>query len=72
MQDVQINRDPFARSSTVRRLVPTDRGCSNCGSKRKSGKLFEYGSQRDSVSSIYTSYHKGLFCDKECHDSYHG
>jgi hypothetical protein len=67
-----VSRDPFARTTLVRRLVETSQSCSWCGQKRRgSGKLFEYGTERD---GIYTrpAWHKGLFCGKSCHNDYHG
>jgi hypothetical protein len=68
---VQINRDPFARASLVRRQ--TSRlisGCDWCGNWNGYGKLFEYGTEPDSLrNDIF--WHKGLFCSLQCHDTYH-
>lgn len=67
---VQINRDPFARHDIVRRVVQTHSSCTWCGSKQSGGGLFEYGTQPDDNGRV--NWHKGLFCSKSCHDSYHG
>jgi hypothetical protein len=65
-----ISRDPFARQELHRVLVETTKGCDWCGGKRRSGKkLFQYQTETDGGR---TNPHKGLFCDKDCHDSYHG
>jgi len=73
-----INRDPFARQELHRsREYVTSQACSECGGirKTKSGRyfLYCYGTERDGVSASYTARqnHKGLFCCKSCHDSYH-
>lgn len=44
----QINRDPFARSATVRRIRSA--GCCDwCGRDR--GKLYQYGTLRDTATA---------------------
>ena len=65
-----ISRDPFARQDTVRQSVTTTQSCSWCGQTRNGGKLFEYGTQPDSISGRI-NWHRGLFCSKGCHNSYH-
>ena len=71
---VQISRDPFARTTLVRRTVDCLVGCWWCGShnRRRPDTLFEYGTERDGISASYVGphWHKGLFCSKSCHDSY--
>lgn len=63
----QISRDPFARTTLLREVVPTPKSCDFCGSKRKSGKLFRYSVESDggSRNSI-----RGLFCSKSCMEAY--
>lgn len=66
---VSINRNPFARSETVRRIVYTVRDtCDWCGDNR-GGRLFEYGTAHDGGR---TEWHTGRFCSKYCHNAYHG
>ena len=73
-EPVQISRDPFARTTLVRRKVTTglNRTCDWCGQKRRKDVLFEYGTERDGISLSYVGphWHKGLFCSKGCHDAY--
>ncbi len=64
----RISRDPFARSELHRRTATTSTGCNWCGPTRKSGKLFRYETQTDGGK---THRHKGLFCSRSCHDTYH-
>lgn len=69
-----ISRYPFARQNLVRRLVTTgiNRTCDWCGQKRRKDRLFEYGTERDDrPGESNVGWHKGLFCSKGCHDSYH-
>lgn len=70
---VQISRDPFARTTLVRRVVATTSTCNWCGGQRIGQRigqrLFEYGTERDDRSR--PDWHKGLYCSKECHDVYH-
>ncbi len=72
----QNSRDPFARQSLVRETVSDSaRSCVWCGDWRyRGGKavvglLFRYGTQHDDRGGI--DWHKGEFCSKSCHDSYH-
>lgn len=72
----QVSRDPFARTELVRRQISIDhsidRSCSWCGAVRhgRGGHkyLSIYATQSDGGR---TSEHKGAFCCKSCHDSYH-
>jgi hypothetical protein len=71
-----INRDPFARQELHREVVkpepsqfsPSVPTCSWCGQTRKNGSLFAYSTESDGGRR---STHRGLFCCKSCHDSYH-
>lgn len=65
-----ISRDPFARTELHRTFVrPTgDETCDNCGGLNGRGGLFEYHTETDGGR---TYPHRGLFCSKSCHDSYH-
>jgi hypothetical protein len=72
-----ISRDPFART-TLNRIVVHANGatCAWCGGNRQHrGRalttLFRYVSTTDSIYGRAVT-HKGLFCSKSCHDSYHG
>lgn len=66
----QISRDPFARTTLVRDRVSTDKGCDFCGSRLKRPHLYRYGTEPDRVVPR-VNWHKGVFCSKSCHDSYH-
>jgi hypothetical protein len=69
---VQINRDPFARASLVRRQHSRPKyGCDWCGQWNGYGKLFEYGTEADGLYNRAV-WHKGWFCSLPCHDTYHG
>jgi predicted metalloprotease len=71
---VQIARDPFARTTLMRRKVVVHTGgCTWCGSRRQhKGKttllLFQYFTETDGGRE---HAHTGAFCCKSCHDSYH-
>jgi len=68
----QISRDPFARETLEREVTDNMSACDGCGQQRTSrGKvrgLFQYITASDSGRR---SAHRGLFCSKSCHDSYH-
>ena len=71
----QISRDPFARTTLMRRSVRSAvTNCDWCGEKRRDGVLYQYGTENDGISKNYVGphWHKGLFCSKQCHDDYHG
>lgn len=74
---ISVSHDPFARESLVRRIVHGGT-CDNCGGNRvKHGEitsaLFQYGTERDDrPGEKNVNWHKGKFCSKSCHDSYHG
>lgn len=63
-----LSRDPFARITYIRDLQETSDSCAWCGNKRKSGKMFYYGSMQDN-GHVY--FHSKPFCSKPCHDSYY-
>lgn len=76
-----ISHDAFARLSIVRRVVValsnTHRPCTcaECGQPRyRAAKLthslFQYGTALDDRTAI--DWHRGAFCSKSCHDTYHG
>lgn len=65
---VSINRDPFARTETVRRAVKTTETCACCGSHRPSGKLFQYGTETDGGR---TRWFDKLFCSVLCFRSFY-
>lgn len=64
---ISINRDPYARTETIRRTVQTNKGCDWCG-ENPHGRLFQYGTESDNGRG---GFHKGSFCSKSCHDAYH-
>jgi hypothetical protein len=67
----QVGRDPFARTTVMRRTVVSSGDCRNCGQTRRSGKLFQYGVERDAVRPIVAVV-SGLFDSIECMRAYHG
>lgn len=78
MPNVQISRDPFARTTLVRRVVRLNpnmppKCCFECGGLNSHLNLFEYGTENDGLTASYIGphWHKGLFCSKGCHDAYH-
>jgi len=53
----------------MRENWPTTRTCEWCGNKRgEEGYLFRYVTVPDAGRP---APHRGLFCCKSCHDSYH-
>lgn len=81
-QTIILSHDAFARQSTIRQ-VECGGECDWCGKRRTSYRkdtvgwrtvrtntLYRYGTQPD--DSGRENWHKGLFCCKSCHDSYHG
>ena len=63
-----MNRDPFARTELHRNVYARPNAeCSWCGTKDR--RLYEYRTETDGG---WSHEHKGLFCSKSCHDSYHG
>lgn len=76
-----INRDPFARQELHRETIhlgseaPSTATCAWCGNVRRNARypgnpptLYQYSAQSDGGR---IGQHKGLFCCKSCHDSYH-
>lgn len=79
----QLSHDALARTELHRENVFVTQAdsfgnyaqdCAWCGSVRRTrtGKpfLYRYSTTRDDAGRA--SVHKGLFCSKSCHDSYHG
>ena len=71
---VSINRDPFARGDTVRRVVTNTHTCANCGNSRyRNGKpinsLFNYGWFAD--DKHHPSWDDKNFCCVDCRASYY-
>jgi len=64
MPKVQISHDGFARQSVFRESVKTDKTCSWCGSKRQTGKLFQYSVEND--DGVRANRIRGLFCSLPC------
>jgi hypothetical protein len=67
---ITLSHDAFARQSTVRRVAMDYRpnGCDWCGTKKP--RLFCYDTEPDDSSR--TNWHTGAFCNRSCHDAYHG
>lgn len=72
----ELARDPFARTTVVRRLEAegTARECSWCGRIRRSSKgtprpAFNYGTQHDGGR---TEWSAKPFCSQDCSRVYHG
>lgn len=72
-QPVQLRggRDPFARTTMFRRVatITPISGCSNCGSSRRAGNLFQYGHEHDGLNTEIF-WHPGSFCSIECFRSF--
>ena len=67
----QISHNPFARTSLLREIVqPSGQTCSWCGGLNRRGKLFKYSTLHDGIATR-PAVHRGEFCSKSCHDSYH-
>ena len=60
-----LSHDGFARQSTVK-SEPVDGSCDWCGNGTTA---YQYGTAPDDSNRI--NWHRGLFCSKGCHDSYH-
>jgi len=68
-----ISRDPFARSETHRKTVEVvSQACGWCGGVRKTKAgmfhLYQYRTESDGGR---IDEHRGLFCSRSCHNSYH-
>lgn len=75
---VTLSHDAFARTALVRHIAhgSNKRCCDWCGSPRWHSRdqqtehsLFMYGTLRDDRGQ--PEWHRGLFCSKSCHDTYH-
>ncbi|MFY7850986.1 MAG: hypothetical protein ACOVQ6_04275 [Brevundimonas sp.] len=62
MKTVTINRDPFARCETVRRVVVTDHECAACTRRAR----FQYGTQCDGIGARI-HWDPVLVCSLACH-----
>jgi len=65
-----VSRDPFARVELVRMAVDTDETCAFCGQRRKTGKLFNYGVERDGINTR-PHWDTHLFCSVRCYRHFH-
>lgn len=64
---LQMERDPFARVTTVRHIYPYPRSaCAWCGDTHK--RHYRYTRVSDGGTS---SVLLGAFCNKQCRDAYH-
>jgi hypothetical protein len=65
-----LSRDPFARTEIVRQtVIAPGVSCAWCGQTRGDTlRLYAYHTATDGGR---LALHKGLFCSKPCHDSYH-
>jgi len=61
MKTVTVNRDPFARSETVRRVVKTDVECAGCTRRAR----FQYGLLSDGIRTR-VSWSPVLVCSLAC------
>jgi hypothetical protein len=67
---VQIERDPFARTTLTRQTVPADgETCAWCGGVRPNARLYAFVTEHDGGRK---AAHRGRFCSRSCHDAYHG
>lgn len=67
---VSINHDPFARMELVRITVDSEKPCAFCGRRRDSGRLFNYGVQKDGIRTR-PHWDKHLFCSVICYRHFH-
>ncbi len=78
-QTITLSHDAFARQSSIRQ-VECGGECDWCGQRRtrhdkqtgahqRTHTLYRYGTMPDDSGREH--WHKGLFCSKSCHDSYH-
>jgi len=63
---VQLSSDPFARTTTVRKVIQTWNTCDWCGQNHK-GHLFRYGSDND----WRTGWDNRVFCSIGCRRDYY-
>ncbi len=74
-----LSHNAFARTELHRERVnidPARQSCAWCGSFKSALTgtgtfLYRYSTTHDDSPSRHHA-HKGLFCSKACHDSYHG
>lgn len=69
-----VSRDPFARTELHKSVVPPSAvsyaviTCDWCDGTGSNGRLYRFSTESDGGSK---HHHKGRFCSKSCHDSYH-
>jgi hypothetical protein len=61
MKTVTVNRDPFARCETVRRVVKTDVECAGCARRAR----FQYGRLSDGIRT-QVHWSPVLVCGLSC------
>ena len=69
---MRISHDPFARQELhkIRAQAHVEaKGCNWCGGVSARGWLWVYETRPDDSSRRFA--HRGAFCCKDCHDSYH-
>ncbi len=62
MKTVTVNRDPFARCETVRRLVHVSHECAACTRRAR----FQYGTEFDGIGARI-HWDPVLVCSLACH-----
>lgn len=75
-----LSHDGFARRELIRQTATVSPGasCDWCGNvnwsraKNPVPQLYSYGTRADDSLRSSINRHRGLFCSKSCHDSYHG
>jgi hypothetical protein len=63
-----VSRDPFARTEIRVEVLDSFETCAWCGNPRRGARMFRYRTESDGGR---VSVHRGLFCSRTCHDSYH-
>ena len=68
-----VSRDVFARTELHKEIVPPGFPgavvtCDWCDGTGSNGRLYRFRTESDGGSK---HHHKGRFCSKSCHNSYH-
>ena len=66
-----ISHDPFGRYEVIRKTIETSNSCTWCGRRRDGGKLFQYGTLADGISTRPQFTDKS-FCSIGCWRNYTG
>lgn len=66
---IELQRHPFARETTIRKLEESSEGCTWCGKHRPGDKLFRYGVETDNYKKVWDTK---LFCSIGCRNLYVG